>query len=42
MEENTFWSEIEDSDCEIFDLNIPEYDDRDFDFDSYLGAEYDY
>tara|TARA_R110000868_G_scaffold29792_1_gene110628 strand:+ start:3574 stop:3702 length:129 start_codon:yes stop_codon:yes gene_type:complete len=42
MEENTLWSEIEDSAEEIFDLNIPEYDDRDFDFNSYLNAEYDY
>jgi len=36
-----FWSEIQDSAGEIFD--IPELlDEKDFDFDGYLAANYDY
>jgi hypothetical protein len=34
------WSEIEDSDSEIFD--IPELHESEFDFNSYLSADYDY
>ena len=35
-----FWSEIEDSNREIFD--IPELSDDEFDFNSYLSGDYDY
>lgn len=36
-----FWSEIQDAPGEIFD--IPELqDEKDFDFDGYLAADYDY
>lgn len=34
------WSEIEDSNAEIFD--IPELRDDEFDFNNYLAADYDY
>ena len=34
------WSEIEDSNAEIFD--IPELDEDEFDFNSYLAADYDF
>jgi hypothetical protein len=37
------WSEIQDSDGEIFNLNIPELrEDNSFDFDDYIAADYDY
>ena len=38
------WQEIQDSPGEIFDLDIPELrdDNKEFDFDGYLAADYDY
>ena len=37
------WSEIQDMEGEIFDLDIPELrEDKDFNFDGYLAADYDY
>jgi hypothetical protein len=37
------WSEIQDAPGEIFDLDIPEIDDReDFNFAEYLNADYEY
>ena len=38
------WTEIADSQGEIFDLDIPELrdDNEKFDFDGYLAADYDY
>ena len=36
------WSEIQDMEGEIFDLDIPELKDEDFNFDGYLAANYDY
>lgn len=34
------WSEIEDSNAEIFD--IPELSDDEFDFNTYIAADYDF
>lgn len=36
------WSEIADSQGEIFDLDIPELRDEKFDVNEYLNANYDY
>lgn len=37
------WNEIQESEGEIFDLNIPEFDDTDdFNLNDYLAADYDY
>jgi len=37
------WSEIQESEGEIFDLNIPELRDPEkFDLNEYLAADYDY
>ena len=37
------WSEIQDVPGEIFDLDIPEFDDTtDFNLNDYLNADYDY
>ena len=37
------WSEIQDSSGEIFDLDIPELQDKEkFNFDEYLKGDYDY
>jgi len=37
------WSEIQESEGEIFDLNIPELRDTEkFDLNEYLAADYDY
>lgn len=38
-----FWSEIQDSEGEIWDLDIPKLkEDNDFNFDSYLNSDIDY
>jgi hypothetical protein len=38
-----FWSEIQDSSLEIFDLDIPELRDTEpQDFDSFLNSNFDY
>ena len=36
------WSEIQESEGEIFDLNIPELRDEKFDVNEYLKSNYDY
>lgn len=37
------WSEIQESSGEIFDLDIPEIDDKeDFNLNDYLNGDYDY
>jgi len=36
------WSEIQDSQGEIFDLDIPELKDEKFDVNEYLNSNYDY
>jgi hypothetical protein len=37
------WSEIQDASGEIFDLDIPELQDKEkFNFDEYLKGNYDY
>ena len=36
------WTEIADSQGEIFDLDIPELRDEKFDVNEYLNADYDY
>jgi hypothetical protein len=37
------WSEIQESPGEIFDLDIPELrDDKEFNLNEYLNADYDY
>jgi hypothetical protein len=36
------WSEIADSQGEIFDLDIPELRDEKFDVNEYLNSNYDY
>jgi hypothetical protein len=37
------WSEIQDAPGEIFDLDIPELQDKEkFNFDEYLKGDYDY
>ena len=37
-----FWSEIQDMQGEIFDLDIPELREDDFNFNDYVAADYDY
>ena len=38
-----FWSEIQDSEGEIYDLDLPELrENQDFSFDSYLNSNIDY
>ena len=36
------WSEIADSQGEIFDLDIPELKDEKFDLNAYINGDYDY
>lgn len=37
------WQEIQESEGEIFDMDIPEFDDKDdFNMSEYLSADYDY
>ena len=36
------WTEIADSQGEIFDLDIPELRDEKFDVNEYLNADYDF
>ena len=40
--EDTLWSEIADSQGEIFDLDIPELKDEKFDLNAYINGDYDY
>lgn len=37
-----FWSEIQDCEGEIYDYKIPELNEEEFNFDSYLNGEIDY
>ena len=36
------WAEIQDMQGEIFDLDIPELREEDFNFNDYVAGDYDY